>query len=148
MDDQSTALETVLEFSAAMNNWESKMRTFSRFEDGKHVSEAARQTIVGETRESLDQYFFRNLERYCTSANVADGGKPTSWGEPTKYSGVDERSIIEVVVTPENSIEVTATSDYFIETVYKFILVKTGSEWKIAKLQTKDGEEWEDDFLC
>ncbi len=147
MDDQSQALNAVLDFTAAMNDWEFKMRTFSRLEDGKHVSEIDRGSIAGETRESLDEYFYRNLESYCTVSSLEDGGKPSSWGKPTKYSGVSSESILEIIVTAQNSIEVVTKSDYFIETIYKFILVKSDSKWKIDRLQTKDREEWDDDFL-
>ena len=124
MDDQSEAIKVVIKFTAAMNDWEYKMHTFSRLEDGKYVSDANRSAIAGVNRESLDQYFYRNLKNYCTASNLKEGGKPSSWGDPTKYSGVDGDSIMGVVTTPDNSIEVVTRSDYFAETIYKFILVK------------------------
>jgi len=147
MNDKEIARSTVLEFTQAMNDWEKRMFIFSRVQDNKHVSDRDRELLGSDTKDTLDAFYYETLHKYCTSKDRKYGGHPSNFGKPTKYSGVSEDSMMGFEKVTERRIEVIAKSDYFIETIYMFVVLNKSGDWKIDGIKTKDGDGWDNDFL-
>jgi hypothetical protein len=141
------AKDIVLEFTRQVNDWETKMYILSRIELEQFVSEEKKKLVEGQTIDSLNRTFYKIFEEFCTKKERKFGGQPHSYGKPTKYSGICSKTIIDTNQVRTNRIEIIAKSDYFLETIYKFVLLKKLDGWKIDSLKIKRGEKWENTLL-
>lgn len=137
------AKDVVLKFTQQMNDWETKMYILSRIELQQFVSEEKKILVEGLTKDYLNRTFYKIFEEFCTKKIRKFGGQPYSYGKPTKYSGICSETIIEANQMSDNRIEIIAKSNYFLETIYKFVLLKKSDGWKIDSLKTKRGEKWQ-----
>lgn len=81
------------------------------------------------------------LKKYCTDRKRSYGGQPSSYGDPTKYVGVDKDRIVNSELIKSNRIEVIVQSDYFGEIQYLFILLKKQNIWLIDSTKSRFTQE-------
>ena len=148
MNDLLTdARDIVLEFTRQMNDWERKMYIFSRIEMNQFVSEEKKKLIENESKESLNQTYYRILEKFCTKKERKCGGHPYSFGKPEKYSGICEAAIVSVEQLKNHRIEIVAQSDFPHKRAYMFVLLRKNGKLKIDSLKVKFGETWRSALL-
>lgn len=145
--DLERAKIIVLKFTNQMNDWEEKAYIFHRIKHQQLVSEEKRKLVEGQTEESLNSLYYRILNEFCTQKKRTYGGHPYSYGNPTRYAGINNEKILEVNQVKKNRIEVIAESEAFSKTFYLFVILKTKGEWRIDSLKWKAIQDWQNFLL-
>lgn len=130
----------VLEFVRDMNSWE---RAF--YKEWRQRLEGFDVSTPEDQRKSFqvdDENFTSNhqaiyasvFRRFCTQRKRSFGGPdiPRSAGMPTKYEGLDERTLLGVELKRPGRAEVTFQADgKVIDYKFLFVVLKASGEWRI-----------------
>lgn len=147
--DIAEAIEVVLGFVDAKNQWESRMYQRSRIDSGRFVSEENRHRVEGWTVERLNAAYHEILVRYCTQRERKLGGNPWGSTKAGKYRGVSRATILQAVKVRTDRIEIDARGESFGGQLFRFVLFKKRGAWLIDNVlsRVRETDEWDRDYL-
>ena len=130
-------ISLVLEYTSIMNKIESDI-------DSKSAEEP-KKDFFPEFKERYLPVF----EKYCSDKRRVYGGQANSYGNPTKFDGIEKNIEKSVELKNKNRAEVYFKTDNDFDAEYLFIVLRKNGTWRIdsAKDRWYNNEKWKSVLL-
>lgn len=130
MELKENLIKLVLEYTTQMNEIESKYFKSKDF-------------------DGYGKEYTKIFEKYCTNKKRAYGGRADSFGEPTKYDGIEKSINHNTELKTKSRAEVYFKTKNNFDAEYLFIVLKKSGEWKIDSYKRKwfGAEKWTNELL-
>jgi hypothetical protein len=84
------------------------------------------------------------FQQYTTTKKRAYGGQANSFGEPTKYDGIEKNTVGQLNPKTKSRVEVVFKTDNSVKAEYLFVVLKKKEGWRIdnAKYKWNNAPIW------
>jgi hypothetical protein len=77
------------------------------------------------------------FQQYTTTKKRAYGGQANSFGEPTKYDGIEKNTVGQLNPKTKSRVEVVFKTDNSVKAEYLFVVLKKKEGWRIDNAKYK-----------